>query len=36
MMSRDYRGDLKWLEGLIVNKIGPLMQGLFGVDISTS
>ncbi|XP_068745493.1 uncharacterized protein [Montipora capricornis] len=24
-MSRDYRGDLKWRAGLIVNKTGPLM-----------
>lgn len=25
VMSRDYRGDLKWRPGLIVNKTGPLM-----------
>ena len=25
VMSRDYRGDLKWRAGLIVNKTGPLM-----------
>ena len=25
VMSRDYRGDLKWCAGLIVNKTGPLM-----------
>ena len=25
VMSRDYRGDLKWRSGLIVNKTGPLM-----------
>ena len=25
VMSRDYRGDLKWRPGLIVNKKGPLM-----------
>ena len=25
VMSRDYRGDMKWRSGLIVNKTGPLM-----------
>ena len=25
VMSRDYRGDLKWCSGLIVNKTRPLM-----------
>ena len=25
MMSPDYRGDMKWRSGLIVNKTGPLM-----------
>ena len=25
MISRDYRGDLKWRSGLIVSKTGPLM-----------
>ena len=25
VMSRDYRGDMKWRSGLIVNKSGPLM-----------
>ena len=26
VMSRDYRGDLKWCSGLIVNKTRPLMH----------
>ncbi|KAK2548033.1 hypothetical protein P5673_031861 [Acropora cervicornis] len=31
-MSRDYRGDLKWRVGLIVNKTGPLM---YEVEVAT-
>ena len=38
VMWRDYRGDLKWCSGLIVNKTRPLMYEVqvARVDISTS